>query len=117
MVRLVPAGAPRRAALEERAEVERLRRELAAVTKQCDEWHEEAEAMLAPTEWGTPGMEWAWGEQRPDGTTVARDYPMSEVQARHYARETPGGVLLRREHTAWHRWPLDEEEADRLAPE
>lgn len=103
VVRLVPAGAPRRAVIEER-----------------DGLREETEALLAPTKYGRPGVEWAPGREQADGA-LPRMLP--EVEARRtvaHWRATghvPDAVLLRREHTAWHRWPLDEEEADQLAPE
>lgn len=86
----------------------------------------ELEAKLAsltePTEYGSPGVQWSVDHHgtvdgRPSGDVV----PMGEKAARRTAASwraagiLPDPVLLRREHTAWRRWPLDEAEADRMS--
>lgn len=74
----------------------------------------------APTKYGRPGVDWAAGREQVDGA-LPRMLP--EVEARRtvaHWRQTghvPDAVLLRREHTAWHRWPLDSDEADTLNQE
>lgn len=107
-VRLVPAGQPRREVLERRAEIEHLRRERDAAIEERDAWHAEADAMVASTAWGKPGVEWAVGYE--GDTDLGKPFPYEPVpetdaRALHATLRVEGqdAVLLRREHSAWHK--------------
>lgn len=73
----------------------------------------------APTKYGRPGVEWAVGFE--GDIRLDRPFPYEPVPEREarascaeLRAEGQDAVLLRREHTAWHRWPLDSDEADEL---
>lgn len=103
--RLVPAGQQRQEALERRGEIEQLRQELAAALEERDTWREEADAMVAETEWGKPGVEWAIGNRVDHQVTPMLPGTGDETilrQAIHDSAQREQMALLRREHTAWH---------------
>lgn len=104
-IRLVPAGQPRADVLARRAEIEQLRGERDAAIEARDSWREEADAMVAETEWGKPGVGWAIGNRLDHRVTPMPPGIGDEAVLRQTIHDSPQReqlALLRCEHSAWH---------------
>ena len=91
--------------VELRARVAELERAVAIRNQDLANVEAELNSLTEATEWGTAGIEWAYGWH---GTGVIWPLPEPmgdpEVMRQTLERQqgTEGVVILRREHTAWH---------------